>query len=81
MKYVIYEMIQPEHLQKTVYKGYGHKTVYRNVLEELDVVGVESTHPTIESAISEIIANKDKLKQLELTILPKIRIAFDGEIL
>lgn len=80
MKYKIYEMIAPEHLEKTVRVGYEVKTLYRNVLEELDVVGVESEHQTLEMAMNEIIENKDKLKNCELTILPIVKVNWDGEV-
>lgn len=81
MKYVIYEMITPEHLQKTVYENYGYRrTVYRNVLEELEVHGVQNTHESLELAIAEITANKNKLKNLQLTILPLFNIDSDGKI-
>lgn len=44
-------MITPEHLQKVVQEGYGYtKTLYRNVLEKLDVSGVEAEHQTLEMA-------------------------------
>jgi len=81
MKYIIYEMVSPEHLQKTIQEGYGSvKTLYRNVLERIDVSGVESEHETLEMAMAEIVSKKDKLKQMELTILPFISVDWDGEI-
>ncbi|MCK9544034.1 MAG: hypothetical protein M0R03_18600 [Novosphingobium sp.] len=81
MKYIIYEMITPEHLKKVVPEGYGYtKTLYRNVLEKLDVSGVESEHQTLEMAMAEIVSKKDKLKQLELTILPVVTVSWDGQV-
>ena len=73
-------MITPEHLQKTVLDGYDTKTLYRNVLEKIDVSGVEAEHQTLEMAIAEIISKKDKLKHLELTIIPVVTISWDGEV-
>lgn len=74
-------MITPEHLKKVVPEGYGYtKTLYRNVLEKLDVSGVESEHQTLEMAMAEIVSKKDKLKQLELTILPVVTVSWDGQV-
>ena len=81
MKYIIYEMIQPDHLKDIVREGYGYtKTVYRNVLEQLDVDGVESEHQTLELAMAEIVSKKDKLKHLTLTVIPVVTISWDGAI-
>lgn len=81
MKYIIYEMITPEHLQKVVQEGYGYtKTRYRNVLEKLDVTGVEAEHQTLELAMAEIMSKKDELKHLQLTILPVVVVSWSGEV-
>lgn len=81
MKYTIYEMIQPDHLKDIVRKAYGcTKTIYRDVLEKLDIDGVECEHLTLESAMSEIVNKKDKLKHLRLTIIPIVEVSFDGSI-
>ena len=69
-------MITPEHWQKVVQEGYG----YTKVLEKLDVIGVEAEHQTLEMAMAEIVSKKDKLKHLELTILPVIAISWDGKV-
>ena len=74
MKYVIYELIKPEHLEKTVRVGYDIKTICRNVLEKIDVEDVEAEHDTLELALAEIESKKDKLKYCELTIIPLIYI-------
>ena len=79
MKYVIYVMVQPSHLKELVPDGYHQKTVYRDVLERLDVPGVESIHPTMAIAVNEIEKNVDSLKNLNLTILPVISINWVGE--
>lgn len=80
MKYVIYEMIKPSHLKEIKEDGYYQKTIYRDVLEKLDIRGVKEEHPTMESAIAEINEKKDLLKYMQLTIIPVINIAFDGEV-
>lgn len=81
MKYVIYKMINPSHLKEVEQEGYGYtKTIYRSVLEKLDIPHVEETHTSIESAMAEITAKKNELKHLTLTIIPVIEITWDGEI-
>ena len=35
---------------------------------------------TLEMAMSEIVSKKDKLKHLELTILPVVTVSWDGEV-
>lgn len=74
-------MITPEHLQTVMQEGYGYtKTLYRNVLEKLDVSGVEAEHTTMESAIAEIHNKKELLKHLNMTILPVLSVSWDGEV-
>ena len=80
MKYVIYEMVQPSHLREIKPDGYYQKTICRDVLQILDVNGVKTEHETFEMAISEIVSKKDKLKQMQLTIIPVISISWDGEL-
>lgn len=80
MKYIIYVMVQPSHLKEVGTDGYYLKTTYRDVLERLDVNGVNEEHPTMESAIEEIRNKQDKLSNLDLTILPVIKISWDGKI-
>ena len=80
MKYVIYKMVQPDELKEYKPDGYYSKTIYRDVLQRLDIHGVEDEHSTMESAITEIENEKDRLKHLKLTILPVITISWDGEI-
>jgi hypothetical protein len=81
MKYIIYELIVIDHLHGSKNEGYGRtSTIDRLVLEEVDEIGVESKHPTAESAMAEISLNKDKLKMRKLTVMPIISINWDGEI-
>ena len=68
MKYIIYEMVKPSHLKEIEPDGYYQKTIYRDVLQKLDVSGVEEEHLTLESAISEIHNKKEKLKHSYTTI-------------
>lgn len=80
MKYIIYQMIQPSHLKEIEQDSYYTKTIYRDVLQKLDVSGVEEEHLTMESAISEIHNKKDLLKHLRLTIIPILSISWNGEV-
>lgn len=73
-------MVQPSHLKEIEGRGYDSHAVYRDVLQRLDVTGVDEVHTTMESAISEIHNKKVLLKQLKLTILPVIYITWNGEI-
>lgn len=82
MKYVIYRMEHPEHLEQVVNIGYGSTRTYRrSVLEELNVDWVNIRHDSFEQAVSEIEKNVDKLKDHELTILPIINIDYLGSII
>ncbi len=80
MKYIIYKMVQPSHLKEIEPDGFYQNTVYRDVLEKLDVSGVEEEHPTMESAVAEISSKGDSLKGLQLTIIPVLSISWDGGI-
>jgi len=80
MKYIIYEMVQPSHLKEIEPDGYHQKTIYRDVLQKLDVPQVEEEHATMEDAVAEIHNKKDFLKHLTLTIIPVFTINWDGEV-
>jgi hypothetical protein len=82
MKYIIYEMVQPDCLKITGRDGDYCQPVDidRHVLEEINIHGVEEKHDTMESAIAEINDKKDKLKHLQLTVLPVFTISWDGEV-
>lgn len=73
-------MVQPSHLKEIDSDGYYPKTICRDVLQKLDVSGVEEEHSTMESAVTEIHNKKDLLKQLKLTIIPIICVSWDGEV-
>lgn len=80
MKYIIYELVNPEHLQRLSHEGYRPAVVERTILEKLSLSGVEEEHDTMEAALAEIAGKADDLKNLELTIIPVISINWDGEI-
>jgi hypothetical protein len=82
MKYIIYEVISPEHLQKTVLDGYYNKTLYRSILQPVDNEHgmVESEHDSMDAAIEEIKKHKEELKYCTLTILPIVKINYEGEV-
>jgi hypothetical protein len=80
MKYIIYVMVQPSLLKIVDPDGYYQNTISRDVLEILNIRGVEEEHLTMEDAIAEINSKKDLLKWLNLTILPVISINWEGEV-
>lgn len=80
MRYIIFKMVQPSHLKEIEPDGYYQKTIYRNVLEKLDVHGVEESHATMEDAVTEINLKKDLLKFMELTVIPVFNVSYDGTI-
>lgn len=80
MQYVIYKLVQPSHLKEIEPDGYSQKTIYRDVLQKLDIFGIESEHNSMDSAISEIREHSKKLKNSTLTILPIIQVAWDGDV-
>jgi hypothetical protein len=73
-------MVKPSHLKEIEQDGYYPRAIYRSVLEDLNVSGVEEEHNSMESAIFEINQKKEKLKHLTLTILPVFNINYEGEI-
>jgi hypothetical protein len=54
---------------------------YRDVLEELDKPGINTTHSTMEDAINEIMVNRKDLKFFKLTVLPVIEFDWSGEVI
>lgn len=80
MKYIIYEMVKPDVLQKTVRDGYYLKDLERCALQKLDISFVQEEHDSFESAMEEITKNVEKLKYMSLTILPIIHIDYEGKI-
>jgi len=80
MKYVIYELVEPDMIKRIDDSGYHLRMVNRTVLEQLDVSGVNEFHDSFEAALAEIEANSDKLKYKELTIIPRIYIDYSGTI-
>lgn len=80
MKYIIYQLVQPECLQKSELDGYYMKTITRSVLQRIDIHGVDSEHNSLELAMSEITDKCQLLKGLELTIIPIVSVRWDGTI-
>lgn len=78
--YEIYELIEPEHLQKVVPDGYYMKTLERSILQKADFSSFfTSEHETMESAINEI--NKlinDVNTGHNLIILPVYKVFTDS---
>ncbi len=80
MIYTIYEIIQPDFMKEMVYEDYGYKTIYKNVLQKLDLKNIESEHSTFDLAVSEINKNLETLKYLSLTIIPVFTIGYDATL-
>lgn len=80
MKYVIYELINPEILSKVEFEGYQATKTELSVLKKLSVYGIQTEHRSFKHAAEEIKENTDKLKHLSLTILPVFNIMWDGEV-
>jgi len=81
MRYVIYELVLPEVLQKTELRGYHQHSLERNVLQKLDEYDVTAEHSSFEAAVFEIEKNAELLKYKELTILPIISVLWDGKVI
>ena len=81
MKYKIYELVKPEHLQKKEVDGYDLKTITRSVLQEMDYSShLDNDYSTIEEAVQAINQNIESVKYKELTILPVINVSWDGSV-
>lgn len=80
MKYVIYEMTKPDVLSRSEQDGYYVKTINPITLEEIVDFNIKTEHHSIDSAISEIHKHKDSLKSKYLTVLPVIKVDYDGNI-
>ena len=76
MRYKIYELIGKGKLERD---GYDTKTVTTYKLQEIDDNPFNGFANTDE-AVEYIKSNSDMLKNSELTILPIIKINYDGEI-
>ena len=80
MIYTIYELIQPDLFTQTIPDGYYSKTIYKDILQKVDLNNFESEHSSIYSAISEIQKNTERLKHMTLTVIPIFTINWAGEI-
>ncbi len=77
MRYIIYEMVQPDCLYD---RRHHSLTIKRHVLEKVNEPRMEAEHPTMEAAIAEIHLNKQRLTHKQLTIIPVLTIGWDGEV-
>ena len=82
MKYRIFEVIKPDHLQKTVKDGYSLTTLHRLILEEVSFTSwkFKDTHDSLESANATIEQFCKELKRRQLIALPFWDINYEGEI-
>jgi hypothetical protein len=80
MRYKIYEMVEPEHLQKVEHDGYDIKTIVRSVLQEMDYSSrLSGDYESVEQAMEAIQLNHQQVKYKKLTILPVIDIPWKGD--
>jgi hypothetical protein len=79
MKYKIYSLEYPEHLQKHEPDGYHMKQIDRAVFEDIHV-GCESEFDTSEDAYKHIQDNSKNLKGRELCVLPVIKVDYKGDL-
>ena len=77
MKYKIYSLEYPEHLQTTEYRS---ESISRAVLQNVNV-GWENEFKTIEDAYKHIYDNSEQLSGYELCILPVMKIDYDGNLI
>jgi len=80
MRYIIYEMVQPDCLKDLNRDGYSTSIIHRHVLEKVNLPRMEVEHPTMEAAIAEIHLNKERLKHKQLTIIPVLTVGWDGDV-
>lgn len=81
MRYKIYEMVKPEHLQKTEPDGYRIRKTERVVLELPDYTsGLNGGYISVEEANQAITDNIEYAKSRDLCILPVVSVRWDGEI-
>jgi hypothetical protein len=87
MKYKIMEIVKPEILNNLLIKDRFEEHNIHSILKDVDIYSsklnssVKIIHNSIEEAYDEIVKHKDVLKQMKLTIIPIIRIDYEGEIL
>lgn len=83
MRYKIYIMDKPEHLQKTVPDGYHLKTIEKTILQTPDYnLNLDDDYSSPEDAYLAISNNEniEELKGYEFCILPVVSVHWDGEI-
>jgi len=76
MKYKIYKMIKPEHLQKMVPDGYYMKQLDRVVLEEPDY-SFKYSYDSMEEARQAIVADAVNSDCTDFCILPVVSIDYN----
>jgi len=81
MKYKIYILVKPSHLQTTELDGYNIKTIERVVLEVPDYyTNLDDTFISMQEANQAIIDNKEKVKYMELCILPVVSVDYNYDL-
>lgn len=82
MRYRIYKLTKPSHLQTTEPDGYSVKTIEKCVLEIPEYYsGIDDDFSSVEEAENAIRNNSSRLKCQDLCILPVVSVTYDGEII
>jgi hypothetical protein len=81
MRYKIYEMVKPLHIQKSEPDGYQLKHIDRMALEVPEYhTRLNNDYNNIEDAEKAIIENKECVKMKDLCVLPVFSIDWNGDI-
>ena len=88
LKYKIYALSCPEHLQRTVFDSYHVRTVRQNILVELSEYidrlpyGAQTEFSSPQEAANWLLANNQeyKLWGTEYVILPSIQLSFSDDM-
>jgi hypothetical protein len=81
MKYKIMEIVKPEILNNLLIKDRFETNDKYIVLKNINCYPMKIIHNSVEEAYTEITKCKDILKDMNLTIIPYIRIDYEGEVL
>ena len=73
MIYRIYEIVEPTELSQ--HPDYYLMRSDRHVFQDLYIEGVKTDHTSLEEALNEIELKADKLRGLNLTIIPFISVS------
>jgi hypothetical protein len=81
MKYKIFEMVEPEVLQKIDRDGWCNSVISLTVLKDMESGSVlDNRYNSFDEAMADIRNNSNKNKFKKFTIMPVIEIDWDGTI-